>query len=276
MALGNPKVTSAPASAESENQDQTMVSSRAAVVVDGAGIPKFLRTGCSHSVAWYARMIATTFHGFLLKPGLPLRAALGKAIAEVASRHRDTCNLAAGSPSAAVAAWRIRESHLEYLVLGDCSVLLRDHMGHCGEVTDRRLDALVEPQVNARQRDLTDEKDLASELLAARRAAVEAGRNMPGGFWCAQHDPDAARHALTGRRALSKLGGVVLATDGATRGLHLLRVHELDRLAACAVDGAHTTVLREIRAAEHDARAALTARGVKVHDDATLVSLRLP
>lgn len=189
MALRNPTVTSSPASAESENQDRTMVSSRAAVVVDGAGLPKSLRTGCCQSVAWHARM-------------------LGSAISEVASQHGDTCDLAAGSQSPAVAAWRIREPHLEYLVLGDCSVLLRDVAGRCEEVTHRRLDALVESQVKAGKRDLTDGKDLAPELLAARRAAVEAGRNIPGGFWCCQHDPAAARHSLIGRRVLSNLRGV--------------------------------------------------------------------
>ena len=86
-----------------------------------------------------------------------------------------------------------------------------------------------------------------------------------------------AEHALIGEHALSDLRGAVLATDGATRGLHLLRgTHDLDGLVTPALDGAHSSVLSEIRAAERAAETVLRARAIKVHDDATLVSLREP
>jgi hypothetical protein len=190
---------------------------------------------------------------------------------------RESIDLAAGSPSAAIAAWRIGEAHLEYLVLCDCSVLLGDHTGRSDEITDRRLDDLVDLRLRALSQDLVSECDAAGELLAIRRATVEAGRNIPGGFWCCQNEPEAAEHALTGRHALSGLRGAVLATDGATRGLHLLpSTHDLDGLVTRALDGAHSSILSEIRAAEHAASAALTARAIKVHDDATLVSLSMP
>ena len=251
------------------------MSSQAGVVVDGAGFPKSLRMGCSHSVTWYAQRLATAFHGWLLEPAVSTRDALGRAIAEVVSQHEDMCDLAAGSPSAAVAGWRVAGDRLEYLVLCDCSVLLRDHTGRSEEITDRRLDKLVEPQVQVRGQEVADAGCDAAELLAVRRAAVEAGRNVPGGFWCCQNEPEAAQHALTGEHALSNLWGAVLATDGATRGLHLLPgTHDLDGLVTRALDGAHTSILGEIRAAEQAAKHTLAARAIKVHDDATLMSLR--
>lgn len=277
MALSTPQVTSWVANTGSENEDRTAVSLRTAVVVDGAGLPRSLRTGCSHSVAWYAQTLATAFHDCLLESGASMRDALGQAITDVTSQHQDSCDLAAGSPSAAVAGWRITKTHLEYLVLCDCSVLLCHETGSCEEITDRRLDELVEPQVPPRaQAPAEDETDPARGVLAARRIAVEAGRNIPGGFWCCQNEPEAAQHALTGERVLSNLRGAVLATDGATRGLHLLRgTHDLRGLVTRALDGAHANVLREIRAAEREARTVLSARAVKVHDDATLVGLRV-
>jgi hypothetical protein len=222
-------------------------------------------------------MLATSFHAWLLESAVSMREALGRAIADVALQHEDRCDLAAGSPSAAVAGWRIGEAHLEYLVLCDCSVLLGHHAGRSDEITDRRLDDLVEPRLRALSQDLVSECDAAGELLAVRRATVEAGRNIPGGFWCCQNEPKAAEYAMTGKHALSDLRGAVLATDGATRGLHVLPgTRNLDGLVTRALDGAHSSILSEIRAAERAAKAVLSARAVKVHDDATLVSLRVP
>jgi hypothetical protein len=72
------------------------------------------------------------------------------------------------------------------------------------------------------------------------------------------------------------LRGAVLASDGATRGLHLLPgLHDVDSLVSSAGHGAHPRVLSEIRAAERGASRALRAGAVKVHDDATPVSLRI-
>jgi hypothetical protein len=98
---------------------------------------------------------------------------------------------------------------------------------------DRRLDDLVERRLRALSRDLVSECDAAGELLAICRATVEAGRNVPAGFWCSQNEPEAAEHALTVQHALSGLRGEVLATDAAS--------------------------------------VVLSARAVKIHDDATLV-----
>jgi hypothetical protein len=175
-----PVVTSWSGSGEAGSEDYVVVSRQAAVVVDGAGFPKSLRMGCVHSVAWYAQALATSFHGWLVDAAVSMREALSRAISDVVSQHQERCELAAGSPSAAVACWRLGKTHLEYLVLCDCSVLLLDRAGSGREITDRRVDERVEPQLQAAKESLAGTSDVAGQLLAVRRAAVKAARNVPG------------------------------------------------------------------------------------------------
>lgn len=108
----------------------------------------------------------------------------------------------------------------------------------------------------------------------ARRDAVELTRNAAGGFWCCHTNPAAADHAITGVVPRSDLAGVVAASDGATRGFQLLGVHTVAEVAHRAIDGEGMAVIEEIRAAEH-ASQALTDRGMKKYDDATLVAQRI-
>jgi hypothetical protein len=71
---------------------------------------------------------------------------------------------------------------------------------------------------------------------------------------------------------LAALSGVVLATDGATRGIHLLGSHTAEGTVEAALSGTHDELLGQIRAAEENQRESLARQAVLVHDDATLVS----
>jgi hypothetical protein len=277
MEMAAVTVTSWPASPDRENEDSTANTPQVAVVVDGAGIPSSLRSGCSHSVAWYSRTLATTFQRHLADPCVKMQDALRSAIAEVVAKHENTCDLAAGSPSATVAAWRVTGSDLEYLVLCDSSLFLSFTDGRHLEVTDDRLGQVVGPWVEAAtaQRAQGGMSISPDELHAASRQAVELLRNTPEGFWCCHNDPAAADEALQGSIPLPALRGVVLATDGATRGIHLLGSHTLEETIEAALSGTPDELLRQIRAAEDAQAQSLTLQAVKVHDDATLVSAKI-
>ena len=127
-----------------------------------------------------------------------MRDALRSAIADVRAEHSDSCDLAAGSPSATVAAWRLTGASLEYLVLCDSSILLALADRRYLDVTDTRLDEVVEPSVHEAMAQCTHSgaTNLRQDILAARRGAVEALRNTKEGFWCCHHDPAAADEAV--------------------------------------------------------------------------------
>ena len=102
-----PELFSLPAELGRESEDACAIADGIGVVVDGAGLPKTMRRGCSHSVAWYARMLAEELRMRLESRTTRMTDALAGAIAQVTAAHASTCDLTQGSPSATVAAWRI-------------------------------------------------------------------------------------------------------------------------------------------------------------------------
>jgi len=262
---------SLPSTPESENEDAIVVTRDIGVVVDGAGLPKSMRAGCSHSVAWFAQSIAHEFHAALTTRCSTMADALAKSIAQVRDSHAAACDFEAGSPGATVAAWRFSQNELEYLVLCDASVLLVDADGRCTQITDRRL----EQAVDRATRELVERTADRASIAALRRTArvqVDADRNREGGWWVINDDPAAAEHALTGRRRSDDLIGAVACSDGATRAFDLLSTHTLDQFAALCISGRAEEIATHIRHTETDTACALRDEGMKTHDDLTVAA----
>lgn len=248
-----------------ESEDACAMGDGIVVVVDGAGLPKSLRRGCGHSVAWYARTLAEAFRVGLGDRATSMSDALAAAIAEVTASHADACDLRHGSPSATVAAWRISGEVVEHLVLCDASIIIVGADGMPGEITDDRIDAAVD----RRARELAKAAGLEAAPAEMRFTALDQMRNTEGGFWCAHTEPDAARHALTGLTPIRELRAIVAASDGGTRGFQRLGAHTLERFAALASDRDLAEIAAQVRAAE-DAAGPLPF--AKLHDDITLVA----
>ncbi len=245
----------------------------AAVVVDGAGIPAELRAGCSHSVAWFAGSVANTLHGLLITRSSSMSEALAETIARVKASHVADCDLAEGSPSATVAAWRTVNEQVEYIVLCDASIVLVEHHGHSIEITDHRLDQVLGRVAPVEAKTSTSGGD---RLLASRRLAVEAARNKDGGFWCVHTEPDAAAEAIQGAVPLAGLAGVLALSDGAARAYDLLNTRALDEFASDALAGHLRALSDDIRAEEVRRAEVLRGQGLKVHDDFSVVAQPFP
>lgn len=270
--MRRPVTLTAQAPGGTENEDAVVADDGVVVVVDGAGLPADLRTGCRHSVAWFARSVAHTFHALLAARSSSMRDALAETIRRVKDSHATTCSLAGGSPSATVAAWRMADDQLEYLVLSDASIVLLDRHDRATEIVDHRLEIVI-----ARAAPL-DPKRLAvtgAQVRAARRAAVESTRNKPGGFWCVQTDTSAAVQAMHGAVPVSDLTGVVACSDGGARAYELIGAHTLEEFANLALCGELETLSDTIRTAENHQAGSLHGLGLKVHDDITIVALPL-
>lgn len=268
--MSAPLIVTLPASSCLENEDAVVVGDDVVVVVDGAGLPSELRAGCSHSVAWFARSIAATLHARLARRSTSMRDALADTIAAVRDSHRGSCALSDGSPSATVAAWRVVAEQLEYLVLCDASVVLVDDQGRAVEITDQRLREVLETASRT-----AAPCSSAVDVRAARRSALEAARNRTGGFWCVHHDPTAAMHALEGTFPLRRLSGVLACSDGGTRAYDTLGTHTLTGFTTHVLRDDVAAIAASIRQAESVQADDLRRRGLKVHDDLTIVAQSL-
>ncbi|WP_228977435.1 integrase [Streptomyces sp. DH12] len=267
----NVALASVPAEPGQQNEDFAAVAPGAAVLLDGAGVAG-AQTGCIHGVAWFSSTLGGLLLGSITAhPAQPLADCLADSIRGVRSLHEDTCDLTyRASPTSTVIAVRAGAGALEYLVLGDSTLLLTSGEGETTAVTDRRLD-----QVGKRLRGPLDALPTGSPehaaALAEYRDALTGLRNRPGGFWIAGPDPLAAEHALAGTVPLESLASVTLLSDGATRLVDKFALVDWRGLLAVLDSTGPDGLLRRVRDVEGDDPDGRRWPRGKAHDDATVV-----
>jgi hypothetical protein len=255
-----------------ENEDFAAVTPAAAVLLDGAGTPAGLDSGCVHGVAWYARTLGTILLARISAASSGgLAECLHDAIGEVRSLHGPHCDLShPGTPAATVVTVRIRGGMVEHLVLCDSSLVLRETAGGIRVVTDQRIDDASRPF----RRTLSQTPNTAPQHPAVFRDYVQGARtkkNVPGGYWVASADPAAAGQALTGSDPLADIEALLLLSDGATRLADLFGLVSWAELTGIVSRDGPEELIRQVRAAEAaDPDARRWKRGKPV-DDATVI-----
>ncbi len=271
------QVTVATAAASAApNEDFVAATPDLVVLLDGAGIPAGVKSGCVHGVAWFVRHLGTQLVELLtLKPDRSLTEALEQAIRNVIAMHSDTCDPEhSGTPSATVAMLREQNDTVDYLVLADSSIVLEltiddrplvisdDREAHAATAHRQALHAQPIGTVFQKQR----LADLATEL--------QYYRNRSGGFWVASSDPKAARQALTGTVPRPTVRRAAVMSDGATRladRFHLLTWQEALDLMECRGPAELIQAVRDAERLDPDGQR--WPRG-KRHDDATAAFIR--
>ncbi|MFF8275081.1 protein phosphatase 2C domain-containing protein [Streptomyces lateritius] len=255
------------------NEDFAIASPECAVVLDGAGTPNGLPTGCVHGVAWFAQRLGTLLHREAVESGRDLARCLSTSIEGTAKLHQATCDVGSPfSPSATVAVLRSRGQDVEWLVLGD-AVLVLDDGREPEVVTDQRL-ARVASEERAALR--TAGRGLRGEL-AAHTALVEAERairNRPGGYWVAAAEPEAADEALMGRMPIAQLERAALLTDGAARFVDTFALGTWPTCLEVLEHHGTANLIGQVRDAERSDIDLERWPRSKTHDDATVIFAR--
>ena len=215
------RTTSVPGDPTGPNEDFVVAAGGLVAVLDGVSIPDGLDSGCIHGTAWYVHQLGkelVTQHDN--DPSADLRGSLRDAITAVRQLHGAACDPDhPGAPQATLALLRARNDACDYLVLGDCSIVL-DTGTTPSVVTDRRmLDFARDHRAHALSNSVVvgsaDHADRIRALTTAKRRHV----NQPDGYWIAAGNPTAAHHAIGGRVPLRGPDGLrqaALLTDGSS------------------------------------------------------------
>lgn len=271
------RLTCQPGDPTRPNEDAVVAVPGLLAVLDGVTAPEGVDTGCRHDPAWYVRQLAAHLAvEHLTGPERALAEVVAVAIEATRTAHRG-CDPNLYGPQSTVALLRVRPDWCDYLLLGDCTIVL-DRSGRVETVTDLRSH-----EVRHRLQPFAAERTpLGSRERAERhRAVVLAQRrhaNTPGGYWVAAADPAAAAHAVQGsirRGDLDGLDRAALLTDGASAA-----VDEYDRtdwrgLLDLIESRGADEVVTLARAAEQSDPEGLRWPRPKRHDDATVAFCRL-
>lgn len=259
-----------PGSPTRPNEDLALASPHALVLLDGAGGPAELASGCTHGTAWFVRHLGSHLHHLMAtRPDHALAALLGEAITAVAALH-PACDLDhPGTPSATVVALRPSARGWEWLVLGDSTLLLQSPEGEVLVVCDDRIDHVAPAEKTEMERHRIGTLD-HQRARVAKVARERELRNTRGGFWAAAADPGATAQALTGMAPA--LARAALMSDGAARWLGFTGRTPTDLMAEVSVHGPAHLVDQVRRFEAADPGGAVLPRP-KTCDDATLLLL---
>jgi len=240
------------------NEDFAGAVPRAAVLIDGAGVPG-AESVCRHGVAWYAARLGGGLLGLLsLARERSLSALLAEAIERVTDDHRGTCAVADPiSPSATVAILRRSDDLIEHLVLGD-SVLVLDKVDGAPLVVADPREVFTSRSYEPALRAAAEGSDAYRRILRDLRAK----RNRPGGFWVAKDDPRAADEAITGSCPISEVSSAALLSNGASRIVDRFRLAGWPEVMALLAASGPADIIDRVRQAE--------ARHAVAADDATI------
>ncbi|QDP95078.1 integrase [Microlunatus elymi] len=256
------QIESWPGSAERANEDWAGHEANVIVVLDGAGIPKHLPTGCIHSVEWFVNRLGPAILRHARQSSNSLVSSLERAITDVRVLHEDRCDLTnPNAPSATVVILRTSNDVIEGLVLADSTLVIKKTSGDVIAITDNRLQQL-KTQLTAGGRP------------PARGDAMSGYRNRPGGFWTAGTLPDAASQSLILAWPAETVTEAALLSDGATRLVDLFHQTEWPQLMDQLGAQGPASVLRAVRQAEDSDPNGERWRRSKVHDDATIAYVR--
>lgn len=263
-------MASSPGHPDRQNEDFVGAVPGAVVLLDGAGIPGS-EAVCHHGVAWYAhRLGAALLERLFVEAGVELVAALADSIRHVAELHRHTCDIASPiSPQASVAIVRFSGDRVDHLVLADVFVVLDLAGAEPQVVTDPREVSVRSECMSALQGRATGTSEY-EQVLASVRDDFRARRNRPGGFWVAKDDPHAATQSVTGSITLERLDGTALLSNGASRVVTPYQLAQWPAVIDLMRTRGPDEILRRVRTAEKDARAAGSSSGIYAPDDATV------
>jgi hypothetical protein len=259
-----------PASPSRANEDFIAATPSAVVLLDGAGVPDGLDTGCSHGVGWFTIELGTRLLTQLVtRTSESLADGLAQTIGEVRALHERDCDLDhPGTPAAAVALLRDRGDRVEYLVLADCTILLKTRAG-VQVVTDDRIAHIATAE--RADRDAGAGGSAGHQLGQSRLVTAQRSyRNREGGYWVASSDQGAAYKAIAGTVVRQQISRAAAMTDGATRLVDRFALALWGEVLALLEDeGPEALVLRVRDAERNDPQGIRWPRG-KRHDDATV------
>ncbi|RAS57824.1 protein phosphatase 2C-like protein [Lentzea atacamensis] len=207
-----------PGSPAKANEDWFATTPDLAVVLDGATVRT--TTGCQHGVPWYVSHLGPYLVAGALDKDAPLRNVLAQAIQQVSNLHADTCDLNdPGTPSAAVGMVRLVDGVVQYLVLGDISLVVeteKDGEYPIEVLRDDRVSSTAAAERAEADRHPIGSAEKDSALLLMKPAEL-AARNVEGGYFIAAADPAAVEHAYVGSFPVREVVRLALLSDGAAR-----------------------------------------------------------
>ena len=202
-------------------EDRIRVLDNAAWVLDGAtGITGKKITNSETDAVWYVELINN-----YLKENINTSKSIKDIVKSAIKEAREKYIKFSGFkdldevdyPCAAIALVRFNNNDLEYFVLGDCSIIIKEKGKKAIEIVDNKLIDLEEIILESISK-TANEKSIS--ILEARSYCneevinIRKTKNSNSGYWILELNEDAVEHCIYGKIKIMNNTSICLTSDG--------------------------------------------------------------
>lgn len=200
------------------NEDHASITSSSAWVLDGATGLGSNRIHEKSDAAWFVNQWNEYLLNHIHNHETSLKEIVRKGIKTIKNKYYQTVKQEVAPidlPSSGIAL--IRFTHeIEYFLLGDCSLLIKENESVKKYKDDRLeiLDNQVIHAIKALRKDknlsLEEAREAVKDILIKNRLL----KNKPDGYWILGFDEEAVNYAITGTLSKNSYLEVLMMTDG--------------------------------------------------------------
>lgn len=220
---------------DNENEDCVYLCDDFGFVMDGAtGLLKENITNCVSDAKWYVE----EFKNFLIK-NLKTKKNLKEIMKDGIRYVSNTYNNIEGAtsvkskPSSGIALFRKNENNIEYFILGDCQLIIKDKKDIITKLQLNDLPKLDNINIGrmvkiAKEKNINviDARPLINDYLVETRLT----QNTNNGYWILSDDINAVDHALHGTLNLKDIKQIIGLTDGFSQLYEVFKVFTYEEL----------------------------------------------
>lgn len=220
---------------DNENEDCVYLCDDFGFVMDGAtGLLKENITNCVSDAKWYVE----EFKNFLIK-NLKTKKNLKEIMKDGIRYVSNTYNNIEGAtsvkskPSSGIALFRKNENNIEYFILGDCQLIIKDKKNIITKLQLNDLPKLDNINIGrmvkiAKEKNINviDARPLINDYLVETRLT----QNTNNGYWILSDDINAVDHALQGTLNLKDIKQIIGLTDGFSQLYEVFKVFTYEEL----------------------------------------------
>lgn len=202
-------------------EDRITVLDNTAWVLDGAtGITGKKITNSETDAVWYVESINNYFKENI-NPSKSIKDIVKSAIKEAREKYIKFSGFEdldeVDYPCAAIALIRFHNNELEYFVLGDCSIIIKEKGKKAIEIVDNKLIDLEENLIESMFK-TANEKNIS--ILEARSYCnqevidIRKTKNSSNGYWILELNEEAVEHCIYGKIKIMNNTSICLTSDG--------------------------------------------------------------
>lgn len=202
------------------NEDAIYTCEKFAFVIDGAtGLLKENISDMPSDAQWFAQSLKNYLIENLSNYSLSIKDIIRNAILEINKKynHFKGADKITSKPSASIALFRIYNDILEYFILGDCALIIKDYKNKIKHIKINDLTNLDNLNIKKmksiackNQIDVIDARNLINNDLLKTRLS----QNTEEGYWIISDNLEAVNHALCGTMPVKNIKELIGISDG--------------------------------------------------------------